>query len=167
MSLNKEDLLAISQLLDTKLMPIQSDVQGMKAEIQGLKAEQQEMKAEIQGLKAEQQEMKAEIQGLKAEQKEMKAEIQGLKAEIQGLKAEQQEMKAEIQGLKAEQQRINLIIENEIRPDIKALAENYMPAAKKYEKATADMEGMQMDMDVMKHVVAEHNEKLKRISLIL
>ena len=118
------------------------------------------MKAEIQGLKAEQQEMKAEIQGLKAEQK-------GMKAEIQGLKAEQQEMKAEIQGLKVEQQRINLIIENEIRPDIKALAENYMPAAKKYEKATADMEGMQMDMDVMKHVVAEHNEKLKRISLIL
>ncbi len=160
MSLNKEDLLAISQLLDTKLMPIQSDVQGMKAEIQGLKVEQQEMKAEIQGLKVEQQEMKAEIQGLKAEQQEMKAEIQGLKVE-------QQEMKAEIQGLKVEQQRINLIIENEIRPDIKALAENYMPAAKKYEKATADMEGMQMDMDVMKHVVAEHNEKLKRISLIL
>lgn len=36
----------------------------------------------------------------------------------------------DIQSIKDEQTRINSIIENEIRSDIKLLAENYMPAAK-------------------------------------
>lgn len=29
--------------------------------------------------------------------------------------------------------RLNLIIENEVRPDIKLLAENYLPSGKRYE----------------------------------
>lgn len=43
----------------------------------------------------------------------------------------------EMKSLKNEQTRINIIIENEIRSDIQLLAENYLPAAKRYEKATA------------------------------
>lgn len=31
--------------------------------------------------------------------------------------------------------KVSVILENEIRPDIKLLAENYLPAAKRYEKA--------------------------------
>lgn len=53
------------------------------------------------------------------------------------LKAELQPIKEDVQSIKNEQSRINLIIENEIKRDIKLLAENYMPAAKKYEKETA------------------------------
>jgi len=44
------------------------------------------------------------------------------------------------------------------------LAENYMPAANKYEKATAKIEAMQADIDVMKSVIREHSEKLQKIS---
>lgn len=47
---------------------------------------------------------------------------------------------------------------------IRALAENYMPAAKKYEKAAAKIEAMQADIDVMKSVIREHSEKLQKIS---
>ena len=53
------------------------------------------------------------------------------------LKAELQPIKEDVQSIKNEQSRINLIIENENKRDIKLLAENYMPAAKKYEKETA------------------------------
>ena len=53
------------------------------------------------------------------------------------LKAELQPIKEDVQSIKNEQSRINLIIENEIKRDINLLAENYMPAAKKYEKETA------------------------------
>ena len=70
----------------------------------------------------------------------------------------------EINSLKDEQRRINLIIENEIRSDIKLLAENYLPAAKRYEKTTARIEAMQADIDVMKSVIREHSEKLQKIS---
>ena len=47
---------------------------------------------------------------------------------------ELQPLKEDIQAIQAEQKRINLMIENDIRSDIRLLAENYVPAAKKYEK---------------------------------
>ncbi len=80
------------------------------------------------------------------------------------LKAELKPIQDDIETIKNEQKRSNIIIENEIRSDVRMLAENYMPAAKKYEKATAKTEAMQADIDVMKSVIREHSEKLQKIS---
>ena len=80
------------------------------------------------------------------------------------LKAELEPVKDEIKSIKDEQTRINLIIENEIQHDIKLLAENYVPAAKRYEKASAQLDAMQADIDILKKVVSDHSEKLKKIS---
>ncbi|KAI4449757.1 hypothetical protein C823_004289 [Eubacterium plexicaudatum ASF492] len=80
------------------------------------------------------------------------------------LDARIQPLENEIKSLKDEQRRINIILENEIRSDIKMLVENYMPAAKKYTKETAKIEAMQADIEVLKSVVREHSEKLQKIS---
>lgn len=80
------------------------------------------------------------------------------------LKAELQPLKDDIKTIKDEQTRINIIIENEIRHDIKLLAENYVPAAKRYEMATSQIESMQADIEIIKKVVSEHSEKLQKIS---
>lgn len=80
------------------------------------------------------------------------------------LKAELEPIKSDIQDIKEEQTRINMIIENEIRNDIKILAENYLPSAKRYEKATSEFDSIKQDVDLLKKVVQEHSEKLKRIS---
>ena len=73
-------------------------------------------------------------------------------------------MENDIKSIKDEQTRINLIIENEIQHDIRLLAENYVPAAKRYEKASAQLDAMQADIDILKKVVSDHSEKLKKIS---
>lgn len=80
------------------------------------------------------------------------------------LKAELEPIKNDIKSIKDEQTRINLIIENDIQHDLKLLAENYVPAAKRYEKTTATIESMQADIDILKKVVSDHSEKLKKIS---
>ncbi len=52
MTLTKEDLLAISQLLDTELdSKLKAELQPIKAELQPIKAEMQSLKAEVQSLK--------------------------------------------------------------------------------------------------------------------
>lgn len=58
----------------------------------------------------------------------------------------------------------NLEIENEIRPNIQLLAENYVPAAKRYEKTSAQVEEMHSDIDVMKKVITKHSETLQRLA---
>ena len=64
------------------------------------------------------------------------------------LKAELQPIKEDIQAIRDEQTRINLILENEIQSDIKLLTENYLPSAKRYEKATAKIESMEQDINI-------------------
>lgn len=80
------------------------------------------------------------------------------------LKSELQPIKDDIESIKIEQRRIDSIIENEIRSDIKLLAENYVPASKKYEKESSRIEAMQADIEIMKKVIQEHSQKLQNIS---
>ena len=93
-----------------------------------------------------------------AEMKNMKQE---LKQDIQDVK---QELKQEIQEVKHRVTSIELHLENETDKNIRILAENYLPAAKRYEKATGQIETMQSDIDVMKSVITEHSRKLNQIA---
>ncbi len=74
------------------------------------------------------------------------------------------ELQAELRPLKDDIRDIKLHLENITDKNIQLLAENYVPAAKRYEKATAQIEAMQTDIDVMKSVIREHSEKLQKIS---
>ena len=133
MALTSEDLLAISQLLDTKL---DARLKPMENDIRFIRDEQILMRDEQSRLRDEQALMRKE---------------QALMREEQAL-------------MKEEQARINLIIENDILHAINILVENYLPAAKRYENATEKIESMQTDIDIMKKVISDHSEMLKKIS---
>ena len=55
-------------------------------------------------------------------------------------------MENDIKSIKLKQRRINSIIENEIRSDIKLLTENYEPVAKQYEKGASKIKAIQYDI---------------------
>ena len=67
------------------------------------------------------------------------------------------ELKQEVHGIK-------LHLENVTDKKIQILAENYLPAAKRYEKASAQIEAMQADIDVMKKVIEDHSVKLQKLA---
>ena len=56
----------------------------------------------------------------------MKAEMQDMKADIQNVKTEMQDMKSDLQEVKQKAARIELVIENEIRVNIKRVAEGHL-----------------------------------------
>ena len=71
-------------------------------------------------------------------------------------------LKSELQPIKDDIRNIKLDIENNIKPQINLLAENFVPASKRYEKASAQIEAMQNDIDLLKRVVQEHSDKLNK-----
>ncbi len=73
-------------------------------------------------------------------------------------------MENDIKHIKIEQRRIDSIIENEIRSDIHILAENYAPAAAKYETEAEKIKSMQNDIYLMKKVIQEHSRILQNMS---
>lgn len=66
--------------------------------------------------------------------------------------------------LKNDIRRIDITVENNIQKSIDILSENYLPAAKRFEKTSDTIEAMQADIDTLKKVVIEHSEKLQKIS---
>ena len=73
-------------------------------------------------------------------------------------------LQAELQPLKDDIRYIKLHLENETDKRIQLLAENYVPAAKRYEKAVPEIEAMQADIEIMKRVIEEHSEKLNKLA---
>ena len=74
------------------------------------------------------------------------------------------ELKSELQPLKDDIRDIKLHLENVTDKNIQLLAENYVPAAKRYEKAVPERQAMQADIEILKKVVTDHSEKLQKIS---
>lgn len=73
-------------------------------------------------------------------------------------------LQTELQPLKDDIRYIKLHLENVTDKNIDLLAENYVPAAKRYEKAVPEIESMQADIEIMKKVIAEHSEKLQKLA---
>ena len=89
MALTKEDLQALSQLMDVKLDPIKADVSGLKkdmvevkSDVSGLKKDMVEMKSDVSGLKKDMVEVKSDVSGLKKDMVEVKSDVSGLKKDI-------------------------------------------------------------------------------------
>ena len=137
---NNELLLAISDMMDKKLdarlLPIETDMKDMKADMQNMKADMQSMKADMQHMKADMKHMQTDIQ----------------------------HMKTDIKNIEERVTTIELHLENETDKNIALLAENCIPAARKYEKETEKIEAMQDDIHIMKKVITEHSIELQNIS---
>lgn len=58
----------------------------------------------------------------------------------------------------------NLTLENEILPRLQNIESCYTTTYKRYQTGINQIEAMQTDIDIMKKVIAEHSEKLQKIS---
>ena len=97
-------------------------------------------------------------QTMRDEMKEMENSLHG---EITGLKSEMQsemaEMKADICALKMQN-------ENDIIPRLQNIESCYVDTSKRFYMELGQMEDLKQDVDVLKKVVAEHSERLQKIS---
>jgi FtsZ-binding cell division protein ZapB len=82
-----------------------------------------ELRQDVDVLKVEVKELRQDVDGLKVEVKELRADVDTLKVDVQKLKDEQQSMKVDIQNLKDEQQGMKVLMDVELRREIKLLAE--------------------------------------------
>lgn len=80
------------------------------------------------------------------------------------LRNELQPLKEQIRTVQNDLNDFRIYIENEIEPKIQLLAENYIPAAKRYERTTPEIQDIKNNLDILNKVVAEHSEKLQKIS---
>lgn len=158
---NNELLLAISDMMDKKLdarlLPIETDMKDMKADMQNMKADMQHMKTDMQH-------MQTDIQHIKTDIKNIEERVTNIEEKVTNIEERVTNIEERVLNIEERVTNIELHLENETDKNIALLAENCIPAARKYEKETEKIEAMQDDIHIMKKVIKEHSKKLQNIS---
>ena len=139
MALTKEDLQAISNLLQ----PIKEEVRDVKSEVQGMKTEIKDMKTDIQG---------------------MKTEMKGMKADIWDLRFDVKNLQLDLKEVKHKVTKMELTVENEIRVNIRRVAEGHLDLYRKLNecvKLSSDVMAKQETQDLY---ITMHDIKLKAMA---
>ena len=162
MTLTNEDLSAIAQLMDTKLseldakfdVKLEKNIQPLRQDIRSLKEEVSELRQDVSVLKKEVTILKEDVSALKQDVSVLKQDVSVLKHKVSALEKEVDNLK---QGLS----HISLHLENVTDKQLQILAENYLPAAKRFTEAVSQIEELQNDNKIIKQVLAKHSEILQ------
>ena len=154
MSLTKEDLLAIAQVLDkkldTRLNPMENGIGEIRVHIG--KLEDGVKKVEVRLGNVEEKVGKMEVRLGNVEEKVEKMEVRFGNVEEKIGKVENRLQKIEV-GL-----------ENDIVPRLNTIENCYTTTYNRYSTYADKMETCFSDVELLKTIVSEHSEKLRKIS---
>ena len=148
---DNELLLAISNMMDTKL----------KSELQPIRNEMHVFKNEVRN---ELKEVKEDVRNVKEELREVKEDVQHVKEELQEVKEDVQNVKDDLRNVKAEVHCIKLYQENITLPRLNTIEACYTDTYRRYASYTEKIEAVFEDVRMLKIVVAEHSEKLRKLA---
>lgn len=101
---------------------------------------------------------------LEEQMDDAQADIASLKDGQARIWATLDSIQSDVHLLHTKQDALAGILENEVRPNIRLLAENYVPAAKRYEKAQEKQAELEVEVGVLKLAVADHSRKIKKLA---
>lgn len=73
-------------------------------------------------------------------------------------------MEDRMDQLEVSVKKINITLENDIKPRLQNIEECYLSTYQRYKERTEQIDKIQEDVDVLKRVVGEHSVKLQKIS---
>lgn len=156
----------VSRLTEEELPQIKTELQGLKQHVLHTEKKLPVIEHKIHILNQHVEKlptMEEEIHALNQHVEKlptMEEEIRALNQHVEKLPS----MEHEICALREEIHDLKLHIENETDKNIRLLAENYVPAAKRYEAVIPKLEIIESDIDIMKKVITEHSKKLRALA---
>ncbi|MBQ4504279.1 MAG: hypothetical protein II983_01290 [Firmicutes bacterium] len=110
----------------------------MKSDVTVLKTDVADLKTDVSGLKSDVTDLKSDVSGLKSDVTVLKTDVADLKTDVSGLKSDVADLKIDVSDLKETTKRhgnelrsIKLMLENEIRPSIRIIAEGHLDLNRK------------------------------------
>ena len=117
--LSTEAKMILEQLhrMDDKIDLLSGDVSGLKSDVSGLKSDVTDLKSDVSGLKSD-------VTVLKTDVSVLKSDVADLKIDVSDLKETTKRHGNELRSIK-------LMLENEIRPSIRIIAEGHLDLNRK------------------------------------
>lgn len=141
MILTKADLLAIGQVMDEKLKPIEERLDRVEDRLDRLEIRMDRLEQRVDGLEQR-------VGGLEQGFVLLKEEVAGLGKRVDGLEAE-------VRGIK-------VYLESNIEPRLKTIESAYLSTYNRYCRETERMQKTYSDVELLKGAVVEHSRTLSR-----
>ena len=154
---DNELLFAISNMIE----PLKKEVQDFKDELRG---DIHSVGHEMQNFKDNLQTLKDDLQGVKDDLQGVKDDLQGVKDDLQGVKDDLQGVKDDLREVKDRVKKIEMTQEIIILPRLDTIEACYTSTYYRYKEQVETYESMKQDISILKSIVAEHSEKLQKIS---
>ena len=151
---NQELLLAISDMLDQKF---EKELRPIKDDICELKTDVKELQSDVTELQSDVKELRSDVTELQSDVKELRSDVTELQSDVTELQSDVTKLQENVHG-------IHLYLENEVDYKISLLAENYVPAAKRFEQSASRIDAVEEDVGILKTVVAQHSKMLQRLA---
>ncbi|NBH99381.1 hypothetical protein D7Y41_28865 [Anaerotruncus sp. 1XD22-93] len=160
----KEDVSALKQdvsALKQDVSALKQDVSVLKQDVSVLKQDVSVLKQDVSALKQDVSVLKQDVSVLKLKVATLEKDISALKQDVSVLKHKVSALEKEVDNLKQGLSHISLHLENVTDKQLQILAENYLPAAKRFTEAVSQIEELQNDNKIIKQVLAKHSEILQ------
>lgn len=162
MILTKADLLAIGQVMDEKLKPIEERLDRVEDRLDRLEIRMDGLEQRVDGLEQR-------VGGLEQGFVLLKEEVAGLGKRVdrleQGfvlLKEEVAGLGKRVDGLEAEVRGIKVYLESNIEPRLRTIESAYLSTYNRYCRETERMQKTYSDVEMLKGAVVEHSRTLSR-----
>ena len=159
---NQELLLAISDMLDQKLD--EKLDQKFETELRPIKDDICELKTDVKELRSDVTELQSDVKELQSNMTEVQNDVKELRSDVTELQSDVTELQSDMTKLQENVHGIHLYLENEVDYKISLLAENYVPAAKRFEQSASRIDAVEEDVGILKTVVAQHSKMLQQLA---
>ena len=160
----------LDEKLDRELSGIRGDVSVLKEDVSVLKEDVSVLKEDVSGLKEDVSVLKEDVSELKGKvtrlednQETMANDITDLKKVATRLDGNQITMAADIAELKDVTKRNNLILENEVLPQLREMQACYTDTYKRYRDGIATQNKLVSDNELYGIIIKEHSKQIAEL----
>ena len=171
MSLTKEDLLAISQVLDvkldSKLNPIESKahrignylVERVEPRLSSMEGSISRLNTDLQDFRAN---VEIRLQGIETRLQDVETRLQDVETNLQSVEGR---LTARIEALENRTRRIEVdLLENNVIPRLNTIEVCYTDTYNRYKDYVDRMEAYFADTELLKTVVSQHSERIQKLA---
>ncbi len=169
---DNELLLAMSDLMDAKLksalesglQPIKDDIRDLKIDVENMDTRLGEVEVRLGDMDTRLGEVEVRLGDMDTRLGEVEVRLGDMDTRLGEVEVRLGEVDTHLGELDTQVRYMALHIENVTDKNIQLLAENYVPAAKQYERASVQIDAMEADIDLLKKVVTSHSEKIQKLA---
>ena len=136
---------------------LRSDVTELQSDVKELRSDVTELRSDVTELQNDVKELRSDVTELQSDVKELRSDVTELQSDVTELQSDVTKLQENVHG-------IHLYLENEVDYKISLLAENYVPAAKRFEQSASRIDAVEEDVGILKTVVAQHSKMLQRLA---